>query len=82
MIVTYKGELSDEGSIGEAATEALAIPSELIQTDGSTSLLLTGNVYYVDVNGSGQPLKFGGAPVTVGEFGSIAPIGRADRQRF
>ena len=75
MIVTYKGELSDEGSIGEAATEALAIPSELIQTDGSTSLLLTGNVYYVDVNGSGQPLKFGGAPVTVGEFGSIAPIG-------
>ena len=58
-----------------AAAEALTVPSELIQTDGSTSLLLTGNVYYVDVNGSGQPLKYGGAPVTVGEFGNIAPIG-------
>lgn len=60
-----------------AAAEAFADPNGLFQTqtDGSTSLLQIGDVYYVDVTGSGQPLKYGGSAVTVGEFGSIVPIG-------
>lgn len=54
-----------------------ATPSTLIQTDGTTSLVQVGNSYYLD-NAStltGPELKYGGAPVTVGEFGSIVPIG-------
>lgn len=49
--------------------------STLIQTDGATSLIQQAGVYYMAVAGSGVELKYGGAPVTVGEFGNIAPIG-------
>jgi hypothetical protein len=40
---------------------------ELIQTDGSTNLLQIANNYYLYTNGSGPELKYGGAPVTVGQ---------------
>ena len=55
--------------------KTISVTSSLIQTDGSTSLLLIANNYYLDTNGSGSELSYGGAPVTVGEFGNIAPIG-------
>ncbi len=52
----------------------------VIQTDtsayGTTSLTQVGNNYYLDgPGGSGPELKFNGAPVTVGQFGSWTPIG-------
>jgi hypothetical protein len=49
----------------------------LIQTDGSTSLTQMANEYFLYAAGgaSGPSLNYGGSPVTVGEFGNIAPIG-------
>jgi hypothetical protein len=64
---TLGQDLNGDGTIGVTAS--------LIQTDGSTNLLQIANNYYVYTNGSGPELKYGGAPVTVGEFGNIAPIG-------
>jgi hypothetical protein len=65
--ITFGQDLNGDGMIGP--------PSSLIQRDGSTSLLQIANNYYMYVGGSGPELKYGGAPVTVGEFGAIAPIG-------
>ena len=59
-------DLNGDGSIG--------VTSSLIQTDGSTSLLQIAENYYLYTNGSGPELKYG-APVTIGEFGSLTPIG-------
>jgi serralysin len=64
---TFGQDLNGDGTIGVTAS--------LIQTDGSTNLLQIANNYYMYTNGSGPELKYGGAPVTVGEFGSIAPVG-------
>ena len=64
---TFGQDLNGDGTIGVTAS--------LIQTDGSTNLLQIANNYYLYTNGSGPELKYGGAPVTVGEFGNIAPIG-------
>ena len=50
-------------------------PPVVIQTDGSTALTEIGNTFYVDTSGSGPTLKYGGAAVTVGEFGTWTPIG-------
>jgi len=49
----------------------------LIQTDGSTSLIQTGNNYYLQSTSTatGPELKFGGAPVVVGQAAPWAPIG-------
>ena len=64
---TFGQDLNGDGTIGVTAL--------LIQTDGSTNLLQIANNYYLYTNGSGPELKYAGAPVTVGEFGNIAPIG-------
>jgi serralysin len=64
---TFGQDLNGDGTIGVTAS--------LIKTDGSTNLLQVADTYYVDVAGAGLELKYGGAGVTVGEFGSIAPIG-------
>jgi autotransporter passenger strand-loop-strand repeat protein len=64
---TLGQDLNGDGTIGVA--------SSLIQQDGSTSLLQIANNYYLYVDGVGPELKYGGAPVTVGEFGAITPIG-------
>ena len=51
-------------------------PPLLIQTDGSTSLVEIGNNYFLEGSGgSGPELKYNGAAVTAGEFGSWVPIG-------
>ena len=49
----------------------------VIQTDGTTSLVQVGLSYFLDAVGTltGPQLKYGGAPVTAGEFGAWTPIG-------
>ncbi|WP_316228864.1 NF038122 family metalloprotease [Bradyrhizobium sp. SZCCHNR1070] len=59
-------DFNGDGTIGVTAS--------LVQTDGSTSLLHIADTYYMYVNGTGPQLKWGGAGVTDGEFGSITPI--------
>jgi protocatechuate 3,4-dioxygenase beta subunit len=41
----------------------------------ATSLAQVGTNYFLDNAGSGPELKYGGAPVTAGEFGGWTPIG-------
>ena len=60
-------DLNGDGSTG--------VTSSVIQTDVATSLLAIADNYYMYINGSGPELKYSGAPVVVGEFGSIAPVG-------
>ncbi len=60
-------DLNGDGSIGVTAS--------VIQTNVTTSLLAIADNYYMYINGSGPELKYSGAPVVVGEFGSIAPVG-------
>ena len=47
----------------------------MIQTDGTTALTEIANTYSLDTSGSGPSLKYGGAVVTAGEFGTWTPIG-------
>ena len=48
------------------------LTTRVIQTDGSTSLTEVGNQYYLyGSTGSGPALKYKGANVTAGEFGSV-----------
>jgi hypothetical protein len=51
--------------------------STVIEAFGSTELVQVGNLYYLDpvAGGSGPTLKYQGANITAGEFGSWAPIG-------
>ena len=49
--------------------------ASLIQTDGSTRLVEDIGDYYVEVGSATTQLTFGGAAVTVGEFGAWTPIG-------
>jgi Tryptophan-rich Synechocystis species C-terminal domain len=69
----------DDGTLWSAwqSFTVTAPPATVIESSGSTSLVEIGNNYYLESIGSGTglELKYGGAPVTVGEFGSIAPIG-------
>ncbi len=55
----------------------MPVQTTIIQTDGATSLVQLGSIYLLNnINtGTGPELKYGGAPVTVGEFGNVAPIG-------
>jgi len=64
---TFGQDFNGDGTIG--------FTGSLIQADGSTRLLHIANNYCMDVGGVGQELKFGGTPVTVGEFGTYTPIG-------
>jgi serralysin len=65
----FHQDLNGDGVIG--------IPSTVIEADGSTSLVETGNNFFLDSisSGSGPELKYGGAPVVAGEFGGWTPIG-------
>jgi serralysin len=49
----------------------------VIEAVGSTSLVESGNNFYLESisTGSGPELKYGGAPVVAGEFGGWTPIG-------
>src|SRR5262249_19591558 len=53
------------------------VPVTMIERYGSTWLTQVGNQYYLyNASGSGPALKFGGAPVVVGQFtAGVAPIG-------
>ena len=68
---TFNQDLNGDGTIG--------IPRVVIQTDGSTALTKVGTNFYLDStsSGSGPELKYSGAAVTAGEFGTWAPIGAA-----
>ena len=60
----------------DAATIAL-LNATVVQTDGSTDLILNGNNYYLLAHGTatGPELTYNGAAVTTGEFGAWTPIG-------
>jgi hypothetical protein len=64
---TFNQDLNGDGTIGPT--------SVVIQTDGSTSLTKVANEYFLYNGGIGPSLKYGGAPVTAGEFGGCIPIG-------
>ena len=65
----FRQDLNRDGVIGLATRK-------VIQTDGSTSLTEVANRYYLyGGSGSGPALKYKGANVTAGEFGSWTPIG-------
>ena len=65
---TFNQDLNGDGQIG--------LPKVVIQTDGSTALTQVGNNFYLYNGGSGPALNYGGAAVTVGEFGDTwTPIG-------
>jgi serralysin len=59
--------LNGDGVIGPVVTT--------IGTDGSTSLTQVGSNYFLYVGGTGPALKYGGAAIVAGQFGSWAPIG-------
>jgi len=47
----------------------------IIESSGTTTLLTDGTYYYLQIgNGAAVELSYGGAPVTVGEYGAWTPI--------
>ena len=62
-------DLNGDGTIG--------VPPTVIEAIGSTRLDLAGSTYSLDpvTGGSGPSLKYHGASVVPGQFGSLAPIG-------
>ena len=65
---TFHQDLNGDGVIG-------APPPVVIQTNGSTSLVEIGNNFYMYTSGTGPELKYSGAAVTTGEFGTWTPYG-------
>ena len=63
---TFHHDLNGDGMIG--------VPVTTIESFGSTSLREVGNNFYLS-SGSGPELKYAGAAVAAGQFGSWAPIG-------
>ena len=66
---TFNQDLNGDGKIG--------VPTVVIQTDGSTSLVQVGANYFFNPlgGGTGPEFKYNGAAVTAGEFGAFTPIG-------
>ena len=66
---TFNQDLNGDGKIG--------VPTVVIQTDGSTSLVQVGANYFFNPlgGGTGPEFKYNGAAVTAGEFGTFTPIG-------
>ena len=65
----FNQDLNGDGKIG--------VPTVVIQTDGSTSLVQVGANYFFNPlgGGTGPEFKYNGAAVTAGEFGTFTPIG-------
>jgi hypothetical protein len=63
--------------VGPAVAAAEALIRIAIESHGSTSLRQVGENYFLDSisSGTGPELKYGGAPVTAGEFSTVVPIG-------
>ena len=68
---SFQQDLNGDGMVGNPS-----IPIS-VESFGSTSLVQTGNDYFLYANGtsSGPALKYGGAPWTDGEWGGWTPIG-------
>jgi Ca2+-binding RTX toxin-like protein len=68
---SFQQDLNGDGMVGNPS---IPIP---VESFGTTSLVQTGNDYFLDVNAtsSGPALKYGGAPWTDGEWGGWTPIG-------
>ncbi len=68
---SFHQDLNGDGVIGIPAAA-----STVIESFGSTSLVQVGNDYFLDSNstGTGPELKYGGAPLTAGEY-AWTPIG-------
>ncbi|MBV9560254.1 MAG: NF038122 family metalloprotease, partial [Bradyrhizobium sp.] len=66
---SFQQDLNGDGTIGVSMT--------VIEAFGSTKLAQLGSNYFLNpaAGGTGPELKLSGTPVTVGQFGSIAPIG-------
>lgn len=60
---TFHQDLNGDGNIGV-----------VIESAGSTSLVLTGSNYYLNTSGSGPSLKIGGSLVVAGQAGTWSPI--------
>ncbi|UPK02139.1 M10 family metallopeptidase C-terminal domain-containing protein [Bradyrhizobium sp. 170] len=63
---TFQQDLNGDGTIGN--------PSVVIESAGVTSLTQVGSNYYLYNSGAGPQLKYGGAPVVVGQIAGWAPI--------
>jgi len=62
----FQQDLNGDGQIASAQ-----VP---IETSGATTLALGSGHFYLQHNGSGPTLKFGGSDVAAGQFGAWAPI--------
>jgi serralysin len=68
---SFHQDLNGDGVIGIASATGT-----LIEAFGSTHLTQVGNAYFAyDSSGSGPSLKYGGATIVAGQWGSWAPIG-------
>ena len=68
---SFHQDLNGDGVIG-----LQGLPTTVIESFGSTSLVEVGNNYFLDDSGrSGPELKYGGAAVVAGQFGGWTPIG-------
>lgn len=65
----FHQDLNGDGTLG--------IPTTIIEAVGSTSLVQSGNGYYLNPvsGGTGPQVKFGGSNLIVGQLGGWAPIG-------
>ncbi|MFG3595137.1 Ig-like domain-containing protein [Bradyrhizobium sp. RDI18] len=66
---SFHQDLNGDGTIG--------VPTAVIESYGSTTLIGTGANYFLDpvAGGTGPSLKLNGAAVTAGQFGAWTPIG-------
>jgi serralysin len=71
MEKSFQQDLNGDGMIGNPALPIT------VEAFGSTSLVLSGNDYFLDPKGTsnGPMLKYGGAAWTDGEWGGWTPIG-------
>jgi hypothetical protein len=69
--ISFHQDLNGDGMIGNPS---IAIT---VESSGSTSLVLTGNEYFLDPHGTtnGPALKYDGAAWTDGEWGGWTPVG-------
>jgi cytochrome c2 len=68
---SFNDDLNGDGIIG------VPVPSDatVIESSGTTSLLTDGTYFYLQAaGGPAVTLSYGGAPVTVGQFGAWTPI--------
>ena len=74
---SFNDDLNGDGIIG------VPVPSNatVIESSGTTSLLTDGTYYYLQsAGGPAVTLSYGGAPVSVGEFGAWT-LSRRSRRR-